>query len=227
MAQPLVQKELAMKKRSRRRFYIAGCSVGGILLCLIVVCVLRADLSLHELLTYTPQNPFLAAGLLLLFYGLKSATIFFPLLILEVAAGYLFPAPMALGVNLIGILIILTIPYWIGRAVGIKQINKLTCRYPKFEAIIEKQHDHALFLCFFLRIISCLPGDVVTMYLGATHVRFRKNLLGGALGVLPGMVLATFLGIGIQNPASPAFWISVGLTVGLAGVSTGLYYFYL
>lgn len=216
-----------MKKRRQRQLFAAGCVLAGILLCLAAALALHSDLSLDAILTYTPHNSVRSAGLLLLFYGLKSATIFFPLLVLEMAAGYLFPAPAALVINLLGILIVLTIPYWIGRAVGIRQINKLTAKYPKFQAIVEKQQDHSFFLCFFLRIISCLPGDIVTMYLGATHTAFWQNLLGGALGIVPGMVLATFMGVNIQNPTSPAFWLSVTLSVGLSILSTGLYYVYL
>ena len=143
------------------------------------------------------------------------------------AAGYLFPAAAALSINLLGIWIILTIPYWIGRALGIRQVSKLTQKYPKFQAIMKKQQNHSFFLCFFLRVISCLPGDLVTMYLGATHTPFLHNLLGGTLGILPGMILATFMGLSIQDPFSPAFWISVILSVSLAALSTALYYVYL
>ena len=92
---------------------------------------------------------------------------------------------------------------------------------------MEKQQSHSFFLCFFLRIISCLPGDIVTMYLGATHVPYWKNLLAGGLGILPGLILATLMGANIQDPTSPAFWISAGLSVGLAVLSTVLYYLYL
>lgn len=194
---------------------------------LIVVLALYSDISLRGILTDTPQNPLLTAGLLLLLYMLKSLTIFFPLLILEMAAGYLFPAPAALLLNFLGILIVLTIPYWIGRALGLHQVSKLTRKYPKLQTLMEKQQNHSFFLCFFLRVISCLPGDLVTMYFGATHTLFSHNLLGGALGILPGMILATFMGLNIQDPSSPAFWISAALSVGLAVLSTVLYYAYL
>lgn len=212
-----------MSKRPPRQCYIASYVLGGVLLCLAAILALHSDISLHAILTYTSKNSFLTAGLLLLLYVLKSATIFFPLLLLEMAAGYLFPAPAALGINLMGILIVLTVPYWIGRKVGIKRINKLAAKYPKFQAVMDKQQDHSFFLCFFLRAISCLPGDVVTMYLGATHTPFGNNLLGGMLGILPGMILATFMGISVQNPSSPAFWISALLSVALAGLSTLFY----
>ena len=123
-------------------------------------------------------------------------------------------------------LIILTIPYLMGKAAGIKAIQKLVQKYPRFGEIIGKQQDNALFLCFFLRIISCLPGDVVTMYFGATRTPFWQNLIAGALGVLPGMVLATLMGSSIQDPESPAFWISAILMITLAVLSAILYYAY-
>lgn len=216
-----------MRKHRPRKFYAAGCVLGGVLVGLAVVCGLHSNISLQAVLTDASQNPLLTAGLLLLLYMLKSLTIFFPLLILEMAAGYLFPAPAALIINFVGICIVLTIPYWIGRALGLRQVSKLTRKYPKLQAIMEKQNRHSIFLCFFLRVISCLPGDLVTMYFGATHTPFSHNLLGGTLGILPGMILATFMGINIQHPSSPAFWISAALSVGLAVLSTVLYYVYL
>ena len=217
-----------MKKQHQRWFYLKRYILFGICLCLLVaVFALCSDASLHTIVTYISNNPLLCAVLLLLFYALKSISIVFPMLALEIAAGYLFSPLVALGINLAGILIALSIPYWIGHVVGIKQINKLTAKYPKVEAILSKQQSHSFFLCFFLRVVSYLPGDVVTMYLGATHVSFWQNLLGGTLGILPGMVLATFMGSNVQDPSSPAFWISAALSVGLASLSTLLYFCYL
>lgn len=161
---------------------------------------------------------------MLLLYALKSATVFFPLIILEITVGHLFTPWTALGINFVGILIILTIPYLIGRTAGIDTVQKLIKKHPRFGEIIGKQQDNALFLCFFLRIISCLPGDVVTMYLGATRIAFWKNLLAGAAGVLPGMILATLMGNSIQDPQSPAFWFSTILMVTLSALSFLLYY---
>ena len=46
------------------------------------------------------------------------------------------------------------------------------------------------------------------MYFGATRMSYRKNMIAGTLGFLPGMILATLLGSSVQYPNSPAFWIS-------------------
>lgn len=196
------------------------------ILILTVYIIASPEVSVQTLLSHTPQNPVAAAAVLLALYAFKSATAFIPLILLEIVTGHLFSPGTALLINFMGMIITLTVPYWIGKAAGIESIQKLVKKYPRFGSLIGKQQDNAFFLCFFLRIISFLPGDVVTMYLGATRTPFWKNLLAGALGVLPGMILATFMGSSIQEPGSPAFWISTILMLVLAALSVLLYYAY-
>lgn len=78
---------------------------------------------MQAILEFTPQKPLCAAIVLLLLYVLKNATVFFPLIILEIAVGHLFPTWTALGINFVGILIVLSIPYRIGRVAGMMQFN--------------------------------------------------------------------------------------------------------
>lgn len=184
------------------------------------------DISVQTILDYTPENLISAAFILWLLYAVKSATIVFPIMILEIAGGHLFPKGIAFAVNLLGICICLTIPYWIGRFLGMETVEKLVDKYPKFAQLINKQQRNSFFVCFFLRIISCLPLDVVSMYLGATKTPFRKNLAGGLLGILPGMTLATLLGTSIQDIHSPVFWISAILKVAMSALSLPAYYLY-
>ena len=202
---------------------IACCCFLGLVLLAMVFLLAKGDFSVEILLAFTPKDPAKAATVLLVLYAAKSATVFFPLIILQIAVGHLFSPWAALGLNFAGILIILTVPYLIGQAAGLDTIQKLIQKYPRFAGLVGKQQDNALFLCFFLRVISCLPGDVVTMYLGATKTPFWKNLLGGSLGILPGMILATLVGSSIQDPQSPAFWLSAILMVLLSLSSLFLY----
>lgn len=198
----------------------------GLIVLAILFLLATGDFSVQALLEFTPEDPTKAAIVLLLLYALKSATIFFPIIVLEIAAGHLFSPLVALGINFAGILIVLTIPYGIGHFGGIDAIQKVVQKYPRLGEIIDKQQEGPFFLCFFLRVISCLPGDIVTMYLGATRMPFWKNIIAGTLGILPGMILATFLGSSIQDPESPAFWISAILMVTLSLLSLLLYYLY-
>lgn len=203
-------------------------------ICLLFLCVLLVAVWLIQdpdaltrlLMEHTPQNPAVAALVILVLYLIKSLTVFFPLIVLEITVGYLFSPWAALPLNFAGILIVLTVPYWVGRAAGLNVIQKQMEKHPRFAKVLDRQQANSFFLCFFLRVISCLPGDVVTMYLGATKTPFWKNLLAGSLGLLPGMVLATFMGESVQKPQSPMFWICGGLMAAFAALSAGLYYWY-
>lgn len=188
--------------------------------------ILNPNISVQTILSYTPENTIAAACVLMIIYAVKSILVFFPLIILQIVAGSIFPPLIAIAINLLGILVVLTIPYLLGRLAGIRIIEQLTEKYPKFQHIINQQHKSSLFLCFFLRSISCLPGDLITMYFGATKTPFSQNLVGGALGILPGMILATIMGNSIQDPDSPAFWISLLLTIAISVASALFYYFY-
>ncbi len=196
------------------------------LLSLVLYIMLSADITVNEILNFTPDNPLAAAGVLLLLYALKSVTLIFPIAVLEIASGHLFPVWAALLINFIGILIDLTIPYWIGHFSGMEAIQKLMVKYPKFEAILDRQKNNSFFLCFFLRIIGGLPADVVTMYFGATGTEFRKNVIGGTIGILPKMTLYTVWGSSIQEPGSPTFWFSFYLTLLISAGSILGYYLY-
>lgn len=197
------------------------------LLCILsaaVILIANPNISADWILCYTPANPFLAAWVILLLYAVKSASVVFPMIVLEIAVGLMFPTGAALLVNFLGILVLLTVPYWIGHFSGIEAVGKMIQKYPKFGAILDRQQENSFFLCFLFRIISCLPCDVVSMYFGATGAPYWKYLAASTLGLLPGMILATLLGVSIEDPTSPMFWITVALKVLFAAVSILIYY---
>lgn len=198
----------------------------GCILLLAVCFAANPDISAQALTSRAPKNPAAAAAAIVALYIFKSITLFFPIIILEIAAGYLFSPWAALVINFIGMLITLIVPYWIGRAAGMDAIQKQIEKHPKFGEILDKQQDNSFFLCFFLRVVTCVPGDIITMYLGATKTPFWKNLVAGVLGVLPGMVLATLMGESVQNPRSPMFWLSAGFMIVFAALSVLVYFLY-
>lgn len=193
-----------------------------LIVCAIFMCVYLfsgEDITAESLLNFAPEEPLYAALFLILLYAFKSLTVFFPIIVLNVLGGFLFEPDHALIVNSIGVLVELTIPYWIGRASGAGFADKLCKKHPKLGEIIGEGSNNNFFMSFFLRVISCLPGDAISMYFGARRVPFWTCLLASFLGTLPGMVASTLLGMSITDPTSPMFWVSIGLTVGISVIS--------
>lgn len=194
---------------------------------IVILFVNRGDMTAGEILKYTPENPLTAAVVMLMLFALKGATIVFPIGVLETVVGHLFSTPVALIVNLFGISLVLTVPYWMRRLAGLEAVRKLMGKYPKFGKILSYQLGSLFFISFFLRIVGGLPGEVVTMYLGATGVGYWENLLGGILGIGHRMILYTLFGSSIEEPGSPIFWVSIGLMAALSVCACILYALYL
>lgn len=196
-------------------------------ICAVFMCIYLfsgSDFTAESLLNFAPEEPLYAALFLVLLYAFKSLTVFFPILVLNVLGGFLFEPVHALIVNSVGVLVELTVPYWLGRATGASYAARLFKKYPKLEEFVGESSGKNFFMSFFLRVISCLPGDAVSMYFGASKVPFWTCLTGSFLGALPGMIASTLLGMSITDPTSPLFWVSVGLTVGVSVISLLIYY---
>ncbi|MBQ8808700.1 MAG: TVP38/TMEM64 family protein [Clostridia bacterium] len=194
---------------------------------LIFLAIYHArNMTLDDLLSYTPANKFLAAAFLLGLYSLKSISVFFPIIILQMASGFLFPAPIALFVNLAGTAIGFALPYYLGMFTGADAAERKINQNKNIKRIIDKQRKHEFFLTFFLRVISCLPSDLVSMYLGVLKFNFLHYMAASMLGALPGIIPATFMGRSITDPLSPEFIGSFSITIVCSAASILVYYIY-
>lgn len=190
---------------------------------MILFLVSGKEITVQTVLNFTPKSPFTAAMVILLLYALKSVSFVFPIAILQIAAGHLFRTPVALLINFLGRTITLSIPYWIGRFSSSDMMTSLQKKYPKLEEICRKQEQKPIFISFLLRTFCLLPGDAVSLYLGAIKISFLYYLTGGILGTTLGVVLSTVFGSNITEPASPAFWLSALLMVLMAVASLSFY----
>lgn len=194
--------------------------------CVIFVIVILAsgkEITVQDVLDYTPQSPAATALTILALYALKSVSFVFPIAVLQIATGHLFRTPLALLINFLGRAVTLSIPYWIGRISGSGLVEGLAKKYPKLEEIHAGRKQNPLFLSFLLRTFCFLPGDAVSLYLGARKIPFRDYLAGGVLGTTLGVVLSTVLGASITEPGSPAFLLSAFLMT-LTAVASVIYY---
>lgn len=190
---------------------------------IVVIVASGKEMSVETVLSFMPDNLFLAAVVLMIMYALKSLSLIFPILVLHVAAGMIFPVWTAMLLNIIGTGIAYTVPYIIGRASGASAADKLMEKYPKAREFIGVQKNSGWFLSFILRAVSCLPADIVSMYLGSIKTPYLTYITAGVAGTLPGLIPATVAGMSLMNPKSAAFIISVAATV-IASLGSVLIY---
>lgn len=187
---------------------------------LIVLCLIYKDrITVESIVNYTPENPVLAAGIIIGLFAFKSLTFFLFSGILYAVSGILFPLPAALLVNTIGTAVMASLPYWIGRSKGQKLLHQLCEKYPKLEMLRSIPNQNEFSISFLIRLLGCLPLDVVSMYLGASGICYNRYVLGSVLGLLPQMIAYTVMGMSSDDITSPAFVISLCCEIVLIAAS--------
>ena len=171
------------------------------------------DLTIDDLVAYTPKEPLRAVLFLWLAFAFKSLSLVFPVMLLFAVSGQLFPLPAALAVNTVGIAITLSVPYWIGRFSGNDLTEKLMVKYPKLREVRAMRQKNNFFFSFLTRAIGVLACDVLSLYFGNTRMPYLPYVTGAVLGFMPDLVCATILGDQIKNVHSPAFWITVAVNL--------------
>ena len=180
----------------------------------------------EDILHYTPAQPVRAALFLWLAFALKSLSMVFPIMVLFAVGGQLFPLPVALAVNTVGVAIALTLPYLLGRASELSFSDTLTARYPKLYELRRMREDNAFILSLLSRAIGILPCDVVSLYFGSVRMPYPPYIAGAVLGFMPDLICATLLGRQIEAVGSPGFWITVAINLLACLVSMLLYRVY-
>lgn len=197
--------------------------LGLIWVGIIAICFHhRKELSAEEIARYTPANPWLAAIVMLALFALKSLSIVIYSGLLYAANGILFPLPVAILLNLIGTVIMVSLPYQIGRRTGTSAVDEIRAKYPKAEAIHDLRAKNDFLFSFLVRMVR-LPSDVVSLYMGAVQVEYKEYLLGSLLGLLPHTITFPIMGMNIGEIHSPKFLISLSAEIAYILVTYAVY----
>ncbi len=217
-------------KRIRARVFRTIPWICGLILVLLLTgpfAFLHDDpISPKELVNYAPKNEWLAALFMIALYAFKSMVFVIPIPLLYISSGLIFKPVRAFLINVLGMITCTTLPYWIGRYSGGGVMEKILKRFPKMQVLDNLKRGNEWFFSFIVRVIGFLPCDAVSMFMGACKVDFKKYITGTAVGMLPGLISITMVGITITNPHSPEFLFSCILSVTLSIASFVVYWVY-
>ena len=198
-----------------------------VMLCILIYFRYFRGVTIEHILEFTPENLWLAALVIIGLFALKSLSIFFPMLILIAASGSIFPNYFAaVLVNSAGVMVMLCVPYLIGRFAEREFVESLINKHKNADKLREFQSDNELFIAYFMRVINVLPCDLVSMFLGSAGFSPVKYFAGSFLGILPGLITTTLMGANVNNPASPKFWLALVCEVVFAIGSSIAYFVY-
>lgn len=177
-------------------------------LMLLLLALLLTQMSPQELLELGLEHPFLTIALALGLYALKSLSVLFPLVVLYAAVGALYPTWIAMIINTLGLVVTVSLPYWLGYRLGGNLAEEILNRYKKGDKIRKFKANQPWLLTYLIRATHLFPVDVVSLLLGSMQVRYRDYLLGSLMGFGPIMVVVTYVGHSFREMDWPQFLAS-------------------
>jgi uncharacterized membrane protein YdjX (TVP38/TMEM64 family) len=143
-------------------------------------------------------------------YLVKSVLFVVPASIIYIYTGMAFDTPLALAINLAGIALEVTVTFWLGRFLGGEYVEKKMRGKKWADKLMNSKQKNKLSFLFLVRVLPAFPIDFVSLFLGASGIRFLSYFFVSVAGIMPRVILFTILGDGLYD------YIPMELLVGVA-----------
>jgi phospholipase D1/2 len=158
---------------------------------------------------------------LLIFLAYTPASfVMFPRPLITMASVVIFGAWLGAAVSLSGILFAALVGYMLGRLLDRDTVRRYTG--PRMERITHFLQRKGLIAMTIVRLVPVAPFQVVSALAGAVRVKVRDFLLGTAIGMAPGLLVATVLGDqvveALRANGRANIWIAAGAVLVLAAI---------
>lgn len=188
-------------------------------LAVIFMLTQQGSISLDSIMAFSQENWLIIALVLLSLFALKGIVMMIYAGLLFAASGILLPLPLAILVNIIGVTVMVTIPFCLTRFIGGNAADAIREKYPKVASLLMRRGESDLLFTLILRIIKVIPVEPLSIYLSAIGVRYVPFVLGSVLGMLPSCILFPIMGTNVGDIHSPEFLIAAGMELAFMAVS--------
>ena len=182
------------------------------IIILIILVVWQLDyFSLENIVNLMPGSLFLSLLIFIGIYVLKTLTMVIPISMLYLAAGVVFPLPIALAVTYFCLIIAMTVGYMIGKKLGAERLNSWLGKHKKAANFVEARQNQLSNFCLMSRLLK-MQFDIVNMVSGALHIPYLKFLGASLLGVSPVVIPYVIAASHIHDPLSADFFLPLVLS---------------
>ena len=157
------------------------------------------------------------APLLVILAYTPACLVLFPRPIITLLAVAAFGPWHGFAYTMCGMLLACAITYYAGTKLNRQTVRRLA--RGKLTRMSQIMRRRGVLAMTAVRLVPLAPFAVVNAVAGAIHLRFRDFLIGSALGILPGALVATVFGdqfvSGLKDPRSINLWLVGALVVAL------------
>lgn len=164
---------------------------------LFIIAIVNYDklsgLDVEALLSQFDKTGIIVAVVLALYF-IKGLIFVLPASVIYVAVGVILDTWLAIGVNVLGIIIEILAAYFLGRFLGKDYVHRLLSKKEAGRKILATNFQDKKWLIFVTRLLPVFPIDFLSLFFGATRSNGLMHFILSVAGLAPRVILFTVIG---------------------------------
>ena len=201
--------------------YLPITLMGICIIGFLIFLSLNEDFSIADFLELTRGNPIITSCAVILAFIIKGVVIFLPYAVIAISTMALLDYPAALITVIIGTIVNLSVPYWIGRLTKDDWIRKILGKFPKARSYFEMS-DNLFLLSFTLRAMN-LSNECLGLLFGSAGLKYIPYMIANGIAILPSAISYVIIGKDmnlVESLHSPIFWGAIAVDCLMVAVMT-------
>lgn len=201
--------------------YLPITLMGICIIGFLIFLSLNEDFSIADFLELTRGNPIITSCAVILAFIVKGVVIFLPYAVIAISTMALLDFPAALITVIIGTIVNLSVPYWIGRLTKDDWIRKILGKFPKARSYFEMS-DNLFLLSFTLRAMN-LSNECLGLLFGSAGLKYIPYMIANGIAILPSAISYVIIGKDmnlVESLHSPIFWGAIAVDCLMVAVMT-------
>lgn len=201
--------------------YIPITFMGICIVVFLIFLALNEDFSIGDFLELTRDNPAITSVAIILAFFIKGLVVFMPYAVIAISAMAMLDFPVALVTVIIGTIVNLSVPYWMGRFTKDDWIQKILDKVPKARKYYEMT-DNLFLLSFTLRAMN-LSNECLGLLFGSAGLKYIPYMIANLIAIAPSAISYIILGKDmnlIESLQEPIFWAAIVVDCIMVAVMT-------
>lgn len=176
----------------------------------LIFLALNKDFTVSDFLELTRGYPVVTSIAVILAFIIKGIVVFLPYAVIAISTMALLDFPWAIVTVIIGTIVNLSVPYWIGRLTKDDWIQKILGKIPKARPYFEAS-DNLFLLSFTLRALN-LSNECLGLLFGSAGLKYIPYMIANGIAILPSAISYVIIGKDmnlIESLRSPIFWAAI------------------
>lgn len=207
--------------RKKALQYLPITLMGICIVGFLIFLAFNKDFSISDFLELTRGYPLITSTAVIIAFIVKGVVVFLPYAVIAISTMALLDFPAALLTVIVGTIVNLSVPYWIGRFTKDDWIQKILNKFPKARPYFELS-DNLFLLSFTLRAMN-LSNEALGLLFGSAGLKYIPYMIANLIAIAPSAISYVILGKDmnlIESMQSPIFWGAIVVDCIMVAVMT-------